>query len=211
MKKKNSYSCFEERYGREYNPIKHISRFFRNIKHAYQRIKYGYCDRDVWSIDWWFLSVVPNMLQDLCETTQGFPQEVADRVGYDHNREDAAEKEAEAVKLWNSIIEEMIFCFREANEDACQRKNPYDEEWHEACEEFEQKYGFWGEKLKTEEDILEEKKSGTYRMYLPHDVPEYREISEKHSAAFQELAKYHNECKNKGMELFNQWFWNLWD
>ncbi len=209
--KKRKYSCFEEKWPREFNPVKIVKRWGRNVKHAYQRIMYGYCDRDVWSIDWWFLSVVPNMLQDLRETTHGFPQEVADMVGYDSNREDAEEKEVEAVKLWDSILEDMILSFREANEDTCQCKNPYDAEWHKACEEFEQKYGFWGEKLQTEEDILEEKKSGNHRMYLPHDVPKYKEISEKHLAASHELAEYQHKCKNKGMELFNKWFWDLWD
>ena len=71
--KKTDYSCFEARERGFINPIKHIKRWGRNIKHAYQRIRYGYCDRDVWSIDWWFLSVIPNMLEDLKETTHGYP------------------------------------------------------------------------------------------------------------------------------------------
>ena len=44
------------------------------LKHAYQRIKYGYSYRDVWSIDMWFLEVVPNMLNDLAKNTHGAPQ-----------------------------------------------------------------------------------------------------------------------------------------
>ena len=39
-------------------------RLFGWIKHAYQRIKKGYSYRDLWSIDYWFLTVVPNMLED---------------------------------------------------------------------------------------------------------------------------------------------------
>ena len=42
-----------------------ISQFFRSLKWAYQRATRGYADCDVWSIDIWFLSIIPNMLRDL--------------------------------------------------------------------------------------------------------------------------------------------------
>ena len=31
------------------------------ISSAFIRLRYGYCYRDTWSIDQWFLTVVPNM------------------------------------------------------------------------------------------------------------------------------------------------------
>ena len=113
---KASYSCFEAKYRGWISPVKIIRRWRRNIKHAYQRIRYGYCDRDVWSIDWWFLNVVPNMLQDLRKTAHGFPSEVGDMVGYDGQNIDKS-KEQEAIDKWDSILAEIVFYIREANEE----------------------------------------------------------------------------------------------
>ncbi len=43
------------------------------------------------------------------------------------------------------------------------------------------------------------------------DVPEYKEIDELHFAEAREIDRYLDECKDKGLELFKEWFWNLWD
>ena len=206
---KTSYSCFEEKYHGWTNPVKMVGRWRRNIKHAYQRIRYGYCDRDVWSIDWWFLNVVPNMLQDLRETAHGFPSEIGDMVGYDDQNIDQT-KEQEAVDKWDSILAEIIFYLREANEETCQKKNPFEEQYHADWREFDAKYA-GGEKLKTAEEKAEEKKKGLYRMYMPSDLPEYRETADKFIEEERRLNAYRDECKNKGLELFSKWFWNLWD
>ena len=207
--RKTSYSCFEEKYRGWTNPVKMVKRWRRNIKYAYQRIRYGYCDRDVWSIDWWFLNVVPNMLQDLRETTHGFPSEIGEMVGYDDQHIDKA-KEQEAVDKWDSILAEIIFYFREANEETCQKKNPFEEQYHANWHKFNAKYA-GGEKLKTAEEKAEEKKKGLYRMYTPSDLPEYRDTSDKFIDEERKLNSYRDECKNKGLELFSKWFWNLWD
>lgn len=188
-KSKTSYSCFVEKYRKGQNPLK---RWKRNMKYAYQRIKYGYCDQDVWSIDWWFLNIVPNMLQDLRETTDGFPSGVED------------------MDEWDSILAEMIFYLREANEDTCQKKNPYEEQYRADRREFNAKYD-GGEKLKTAEEKAEEKKKGLYRMYTPSDLPEYKDTADKYIAEEKKLSEYRDECKNKGLQLFSEWFWNLWD
>ena len=54
--KKSIYSCIEEKDRVWVNPINVLKRWGRNIKHSYQRIRYGYCDTDVWAIDSWFLT-----------------------------------------------------------------------------------------------------------------------------------------------------------
>lgn len=209
--KKTDYSCFEERERGLINPIKHIKRWGRNIKHAYQRIRYGYCDRDVWSIDWWFLSVVPNMLEDLKETTHGYPSMPDDFSQALVGTGAPEEVDEEGMKRWKNILSEMIFLFREANEDTCTKKNPYEEEHDKASDEFTKKYGFFGEKLKTEEEKEEEKKTGNSRWYMLEDVPEYKEISDLYHDEYRKIVEYRHECKDKGMDLFKEWFWNLWD
>ena len=208
---KTDYSCFEQRERGFINPIKHVKRWGRNIKHSYQRIKYGYCDRDVWSIDWWFLNVVPNMLEDLKETTHGYPcmpnnlsQALVDTGAPE-------EVDEEGMERWKDILSEMIFLFREANEDTCTKKNPYEEEHDRAFIEFTEKYGLFGDGLKTDEEKAEEERKGSYRMYMPSDVPEYKELSELYFAEERKIDEYRYECKDKGMDLFKEWFWNLWD
>ncbi len=210
--KKVGYSCMEGRLCGEYNPVEYIKHWGRNVKHAYQRIKYGYCDRDVWSIDWWFLNVVPNMLEDLKEMAHGYPSPLEDTESKLISGTSASEEADEkGMQQWRDILSEMIYLFREANEDTCTRKNPYDEEYHKAHEEFTKKYGFFGDGLKTEEEKAEEKKKGLHRMYMLSDVPEYKDISEKHYDEERRISMYRDECKDKGMDMFKKWFWNLWD
>lgn len=43
------------------------------------------------------------------------------------------------------------------------------------------------------------------------DVPEYKDISEKHYDEERRISMYRDECKDKGMDMFKKWFWNLWD
>ncbi len=209
--KKTGYSCMEERWRGECNPIKHIARWVRNIKYCYQRIKYGYCDRDVWSIDWWFLNVVPNMLEDLKETTHGYPREFEEVTMESLGTDSQDEVDEARMQKWRDTLSEMIFLFREARDDTCTRKNPYEAEYDEVQEEFSKKYGFFGERLKTKEDLEEEEKIRTSRLYFPGDVPEYKDISEKYHNEWRKIMDYKAECKEKGLNLFNKWFWNLWD
>lgn len=51
------------------------------------------------------------------------------------------------------------------DEEKCTKKNPYDEAYTKAMKEFTEKYGFFGEKLETEEEKEKEKirrASGTF-------------------------------------------------
>ena len=209
--KRTSYSCIEKCHYCEYNPIKHIERWGRSIKRCYQRIKYGYCDSDVWSIDWWFLSVVPNMIEDLSRTTHGYPCAPGSVSNAIIGTGAPEEVDKAGMQDWQSILKEMVILFREAHEETCTRKNKYEEEYDRARREFETKYGEFGEKLRTEEEIAEERAKGIHRWYMPSDVPEYKEISELYYEESQAIDKYRDECKNKGLELFSKWFWNLWD
>lgn len=33
----------------------------------------------------------------------------------------------------------------------------------------------------------------------------------KRITAERQIEGYRNECKNKGIKMFGEWFWNLWD
>ncbi len=48
-----------------------IPDFGREIKYAFQKIKKGYCDRDLWDIDYWFLEQIPKMLKQFNKNRYG--------------------------------------------------------------------------------------------------------------------------------------------
>ncbi|MBE5905017.1 MAG: hypothetical protein E7275_12150 [Pseudobutyrivibrio sp.] len=200
-------SCIEGRHKGFNNPIETLTRWKNNIKYAYQRAHYGYCDRDIWNIDYWFLKVMPAMLEQFKETTHGYPdmEGAISHAVYDSGRD--LVKDDAGMKAWKDVLDEMIFLLREADEDTCTRENPYDEEWRQAWDEFECKYGLFGEKLLTEEDLA----GPGRRAYLPAHLDEYKDISDKHTKENIEILKYRSECKHKALELFDKWFWNLWD
>ena len=92
-----------------------ISIWKEDIICIYQRLRYGYCYRDTWSIDQWFLAVVPNMIHDLRVNSHGYPGSFEG-------------PEEENIRKWDRILKRMEFLFREANEDTCRKKNPYEKE-----------------------------------------------------------------------------------
>ena len=208
--KKVGYSCYEKKQRGFENPKEKYKRWKRNIKFFYQRIKYGYCDSDVWAIDYWFLNVMPGMLQQLKETTHGYPCFQGNISHAVYGTGVSEDIDNTGMKKWDDILSEMIFLLNEANEDKCTKENKYQKKYDKAQEEFDNKYGLFGEKLRTEAEKAEEKK-GTHRLYMLGDVPEYKEISELYYNEAKALWNYRDECKNKAFELFSEWFWDLWD
>lgn len=211
-KKRSSFSCFEAVRPLTLNPLKNLKRMCRDVKCAYQRIRYGYCFRDVWNIDIWFLNVVPNMLENLKEDTCGYPpgpDSFSQAVG---GVDDESNGQYESgMKKWKDTLSQMIFLLREANEDTCTLMNTYKKEYDKAFDEFGEKYGHFGEKLKKPEEKEEERKKGYSTLYTPSDVPEYKEICDLYFNEESALDRYRSACKDEGLELFKKWFWNLWD
>lgn len=54
-------------------PWKIPGSILENIRYSWQRIVKGYCDKDLWNIDYWFMRVVPDMLQRFKDTKHGSP------------------------------------------------------------------------------------------------------------------------------------------
>ena len=75
-----------------------IPQFFRSLKWAYQRATRGYADCDVWDIDIWFLSIIPNMLRDLESLGGGYPYGMTSIE-------------------WHATLREMARCFEGAGKD----------------------------------------------------------------------------------------------
>jgi hypothetical protein len=102
----------------------------KKLRFIKQRVKRGYADEDVWSMNYWFIKTVVPMLKQLKEEKHGYPF-------------DMTEKE------WDDILDEMIFNFTEADEDTCSMKNEYWEKYYNSPEKEELRKQW----IKREEEI----------------------------------------------------------
>ena len=53
--------------------FKNIKIFFSHIKYAFQRMKRGYADSDVWDLDYYFLTLFAESLSQFANEINGFP------------------------------------------------------------------------------------------------------------------------------------------
>ena len=90
------------------HPWELIIHYCRDLKCAWQRAVKGYCFRDLWSIDEWFLKLMPRMLQEFKNNSYGYPAEF-------NNSEE-----------WDNILNRMIYCLKEAHIDTCSIKNEFE-------------------------------------------------------------------------------------
>lgn len=65
---------------RWYRIDKRISLFFRKIKWAYQRAKYGWCDKDLWDLDWTLGNYIASSVNELANRTHGYPHGLSPEV-----------------------------------------------------------------------------------------------------------------------------------
>lgn len=86
---------------------------------------------------------------------------------------------------WDKILDKMIFLFREMSEETCRKENPYQKEYEDTLQEFEIKYGIFGEKLE------EGKKNKLGRVvHFPSEIPEYKDIEDKYYTEEKVLMQY---------------------
>ena len=188
--KKPKYSCLEKNTVRFENPVEKLTRWSRNLRYMYQRVRYGYCDRDIWMMDDWFLSIIPNMLDELNRTRHGFPSALLDEQNMNQDKE-ANER---GDKEWGRILSEMSYCFREANDRTCTRKNPYEDEWRVFLEPSEEK-------------TKENKQIGHFLSLSPRN----QELWNKYMEEMKKIDEYQRTCTDRGMELLRKWIRDLGD
>ncbi|MBP3707498.1 MAG: hypothetical protein J6J36_02670 [Clostridia bacterium] len=156
-------------------------RFFNWLKHAKQRIKKGYSYRDVYSIDYWFLDVIPQMLEELASVDRlGIPMYEYNKV--QEENEDLSDEEIELIAStnWRSTLRTMAYYLREGKEPT-QEKNEYDDKM------------FWNWNTINEPPKKEEK-----------------EIRDKWMARELEIEQYRQEQLKKGLEMFCENIERLW-
>ena len=87
------------------------------LKHAKQRIKKGYSYRDVYSVDYWFLEVMPNILEELSNVTRlGVPGHLWTEYREKHPDIDEDQAIAEVCAQWRETIQTIAKHFKEAKE-----------------------------------------------------------------------------------------------
>ena len=169
------------------HPHKIFMHWMRDIQCAWQRANKGYCFRDLWNVDLWFIEIMPKMIQELKERKIGYPAYLSE-------------------KEWDSILDEMIQCFKEANSETTSFINPYEEEYFEKVLPVFM-YQFEDKKREISDD-------GYYTLKFIKDMDvseEIKELDKKHYEKEKEKERFMEKNKKKGLELFVKYFDNLWD
>ena len=175
-----------------------IKEFPSDIRHVYQRAKKGYSYRDLWSIDYWFMEMMPKMLTDYKKNLHGCPAQFT--TNDDGTQHQDIEK---GMKDWEAIIDRMILCFKELNEDTCSMKNEYEDEYFRQC------YGDGKSAFDCfVPDREDENGEKLYRLETKDVEPALEENFRRKNI---EINEYREKMKNEGFELFNKYFWDLWD
>lgn len=94
------------------------------IKWAFQRMRRGFSDCDVWAIDVWFLKVIPKMLRQLKDTTHSAPAFHEGPHIYA-----GTEENDDNFQQWQNILSQMLDLLKEMNTETNSYTNPYAEEW----------------------------------------------------------------------------------
>ena len=104
-------------YSRRYY-LRHPLRFLRecgqNLRAAWLRATQGWCGRDVWNMDMWFLEVMPLMLRHLAENSCGYP----------------GTEPFETPEKWSDWLNAMADTFEALQEENWNSRNEYEEEYH---------------------------------------------------------------------------------
>lgn len=184
--------------------IKHIRKC---IKWSKQRIVRGYADSDVWNMYRYLQVLLPDMLEYLKINRFGSPG----YLGENYTNENGFLVNDSCHEEWDEILERMIFLWKDTSRGTCSKKNPYEAEYKKDHEEFMKKYGIFGEKLQTPEELKTNRKCGGVTVHFMSELPEYKEISEKYVGEERKLEQYRIACKDEVMDLMKEHFFSLWD
>ena len=107
--------------------FQNIKWYLYEIKYAWQRMMYGYSYSDVVDVDYFFLNTMANVLEDLKNTTNGYPVT------------------EESFESWKEKLGYIVFCLREADSDTCSKNQPYfdfldDKDYVKLSEDEKSKY-----------------------------------------------------------------------
>ena len=164
-----------------------VKQLGRDIRYCHQRIWHGYCDQDLFSIDSWFLSIMPAMLEDFRDNLHGYPT-APELLSHQVASED--DTDTESMRAWIAVLDRMIFLMREADELTYTKSNQYEGEFQHAQQEFEEKYGKFGERLGSDEDSENHADNRSRQLHFLGEAEEYKDLSEKYMEEERRLHRY---------------------
>lgn len=170
------------------HPHKVFMHWMRDIQCAWQRANKGYCFRDLWNVDLWFIEIMPQMLQEYKNNKHGYPSEL------------------ESEEEWDNILDQMISHFKEANSETTTFVNLYEEEF---CEKV---LPIWMSQFKNPEKDPDVKDCYILKSVSEMDISEeLKELYAKYHDAENKKRQFIEDNKKKALELFVKYFDNLWD
>lgn len=175
----NNNNCLK--FGGKWKFTEIPRKLYLNAKWAVQRIKYGYCDYDVYDVDYWLAKTLSSALYRLADITHGYPP--AQVAQYLHDKEDGVTR-----KDYDILDDEFKYPnFSDENDDE------YFEEWQNIIREMANKIGSYSY------DFLDSEECKKYE-----GTDEFYEVWDKYDAL-----KY-NQAKD-GLNDVSKWFGHLWD
>ena len=118
---------------------------------------------------------------------------------------------------WTDYLAIMIYNFNECDDEKCTEKNEYHEEYHKALNEFNEKNGFFGKGLMTEDENkrlreAENKLEPDAKVFIPYfmnELPEYKDIYDKYHKREKEIDEIKEYRKKRALEMFVEFFDDL--
>lgn len=111
----NTLNVFRQGYRLKKYFLENFCQFFRNIKYAFQRIKYGFCERDVWDLYSYWCRLIPAQLKYLAENHYAHPYDMSDDQWYNWLYETAylieyADPEGKNIKMpyWDLLYDKYL-------------------------------------------------------------------------------------------------------
>ena len=176
----NDNNCL--RFGGKWRLIEIPKKIRLNIKWSIQRIKYGYCDYDVYDLDYWLSKTLASALYKLADTTHGYPPAQVAQCLSD-------KKKGIARDSYSNLDEEFKYpSFSEKEDDE------YFEKWQDILRNMADNLAAYKDEFFDTED---------YKKYEKDDKNFYKLWEE-----FDEL-KY--KQAQKGLVEVSKWFGHLWD
>ena len=116
------------------HPWEYVYDLYRDIRMIIERGLYGYARSDVWGLDWYLSSWLPNALHDLADKGMGCPQQLFDGDAID----DQCHK-------WTKLLKEIAKGFEDyvAWEEANNWSSEYEEKISKGIEKSMKLLGKW--------------------------------------------------------------------
>ena len=131
---KNNLSLWKLKdHYRWYRIDKKICFFFRKIKWMFQRAERGYCDRDIWNLDYTLGSYIAATVIRLAETTHGYPGTITE-------------------KEWDEILRDIAEKFYVGVNEDCW-ENPYEDEVDQLIDSARSESEVWSKWLEKDKEI----------------------------------------------------------